>query len=109
MIPFLANAATRPTPEGVQFSTAFHKKENIMEWAWFVEDGDPREWPDNFRKDNDEFMASLLADYFHSHHDGWDFYWPLELTIISPTEQTTYIVDREAVPHFYATKKKQTP
>lgn len=75
-------------------------------WTWFIDDGDPRDWPKNIRTEADDYVAEQLAEFYHDHHGGWEYRWPLNLTIVSPNEkQTTFCVDRESVPQFYAKLK----
>lgn len=53
-------------------------------------------------------MAEECAEDYHLNHDGWEDSWPVTITLYDDAEGETaiakYSVDREAVPHFYATK-----
>jgi hypothetical protein len=64
------------------------------------EDGEVLDW----------YSDSIVAwAYFHSNHDGWESNWPLTFALHSTKEWPEVArlnIDREAVPHFYASHVK---
>ncbi|HEY4266791.1 MAG TPA: hypothetical protein VGM94_01235 [Galbitalea sp.] len=54
--------------------------------------------------------AQMCADHFHSNRDGWESSWPLEFRVRLPDGTTEdYIVEREMVPEFTASRIKGRP
>lgn len=74
-------------------------------WAWFIDGGSNLEWPPKITRVDSDTTAERLAEFQYYHGDGLDRSWPLEITIISPHGETTYVVEREAVPQFSAARK----
>jgi hypothetical protein len=65
---------------------------------------DYHEFQAHLGPEDGEYLASLAAEDYHSHHDGWESSWPIEIVLMEPNGAVigTYSVDREMQPHFYA-------
>jgi hypothetical protein len=54
-------------------------------------------------------IAARCAEDYHSNHDGWESNWPLTFALHATEEGPEVArleIDREAVPHFYASHVK---
>lgn len=51
--------------------------------------------------------AEIVADLFHSNHDGWEASWPVVIALVDNVAETRWTVDRESVPHFIATRTER--
>ena len=54
-------------------------------------------------------IAVKCAEDYHSNHDGWESNWPLTFALHTTEEgpeAAQLDIDREAVPHFYASHVK---
>jgi len=51
-------------------------------------------------------IAEAAAEDYHANHDGWESSWPITFVILDEArkELARFLVDREAVPQFNATK-----
>lgn len=74
-----------------------------------MDDDDSHEFESNFDSDSNdgEWLAEAAADDFHSRHDGWESRWPLEFVLMEADSSVigTFIVERETMPQFSATRK----
>lgn len=55
------------------------------------------------------YYAEKIADYYYSNCDGWEAHWPLVFTLWKDKDTLLgkFTVIMEAVPTFYAYKKKE--
>jgi hypothetical protein len=53
-------------------------------------------------------MAEDAAQDYFDNHDGWESTWPLTFVILDEdlNELGSFVVEMEAVPQFWATKKQ---
>jgi hypothetical protein len=65
----------------------------------------------SFKPSHDEpswakYAAEEAAEDYHSNHDGYEDDWPLTFVLLDDAgkELGRFMVDREAIPHFYAAK-----
>lgn len=78
-----------------------------------VEDADSSfesKWsPDSTDEIYLKWVAEDAAEYYHDNCDGWESSWPMEFTILDDKKKVlgTFIVERESVPQFSASKKKE--
>lgn len=52
-----------------------------------------------------QMLAELAADDFHSHHDGWEYSWPVRIELYGDEDGAAvarFDVERESVPEFTA-------
>lgn len=82
---------------------------------WFWSTATMHEWHGQFVeceqwRDNASSAAEVAASYYHDNHDGWEDKWPIEFSVRrdGASKWETFEVDREAVPHFHATRKSAT-
>ena len=56
------------------------------------------------------WAAEMAAEDYHTNHDGWESTWPLTFVILNDelNELGRFSVDREAVPHFHASRTGKT-
>ena len=57
-------------------------------------------------------VAVDAAEDFHGNHDGWEFVWPLEITLYESEEGppiARFDVEREVVPQFHAWERELPP
>lgn len=70
------------------------------------------ELPDTYdltRPMEQTLIAERCAEDYHSNHDGWESNWPLTFALHATEdgpEVARLNIDREAVPHFYASHVK---
>lgn len=68
----------------------------------------PETW-DAMRPREQQTIAELCAENYHSEHDGWESRWPIELALYEAEEGDPIArleIDREAVPQFTAHQVK---
>lgn len=65
---------------------------------------DKYELETSWNENHIDYMADEAAEDFHSNHDGWESFWPLNFEIfIEDVSQGIYKVERENSPTFSST------
>jgi hypothetical protein len=63
---------------------------------------DAIELPDELNEGHDILTAENAANYGWNKNDLWEASWPLTIVLISESQRSRWIVDRESKPVFYA-------
>jgi hypothetical protein len=79
----------------------------IAEYVTQPSDHDLIDIADDDNCGHDHETAENAAENHFSHHDGWESSWPLTFVLVEDDGSTSsWVVELESVPQFYARRKK---